>query len=133
MTYSLDFRRKVLKSKEKEKLTFASTAERFGMSKNTVLLWSKDIEPKRRRNKPATKLDMEALKKDIETYPDAYQYERAARLGVTATGIWHALKRLKVTYKKNPHASQGGCRKTFCFLQKSQRIQGFSTSAGVSR
>ena len=102
MTYSIDFRRKVLKVKEEEKLTFASTAERFGIGKNTVLLWSKDIEPKKNRNRPATKLDMEALKKDIETYPDAYQYERAERLGVTAMGIWHALKRLNVTSQLLP-------------------------------
>lgn len=39
-------------------------------------------------------------KKDIELYPDAYQYERTARLGVSAMGIWHALRRLGVTYKK---------------------------------
>jgi hypothetical protein len=30
---------------------------------------------------------MEALKQDILLYPDAYQYERAERLHVSATGI----------------------------------------------
>ena len=120
MTYSLDFRRKVLKVKEEEQLTFASTAERFGIGKNTVLLWSKDIEPKKNRNKPATKIDMEALKKDIETYPDAYQYERAQRLGVSKSGIHYGLKRLHVTYKKNTFASQGVSRRTVYILQKSR-------------
>ena len=107
MTYSLDFRRKVLGVKEKEQLTYAETAERFAVAKNSILLWSKDIEPKKNRNRPATKIDMEALKKDIETYPDAYQYERAERFGVTAMGIGQALKRLNVTYKKNTFAPQG--------------------------
>ena len=69
MTYSLDFRRKVLKVKEEEKLTFVSTAERFGIGKNTVLLWSKNIEPKKNQDKPATKVDMEALKKRYRNLP----------------------------------------------------------------
>lgn len=43
---------------------------------------------------------MDALRQDIERYPDAYQYEHAERFGVTQMGIWHALRRLKVTYKK---------------------------------
>lgn len=107
MTYSIDFRRKVLEVKEEEQLTFAETAERFAVAKNSILLWSKEIEPKKRRNKPTTKIDTEALKKDIETYPDAYQYERAERFGVTAMGIGHALKRMQVTCKKNTFAPQG--------------------------
>ena len=61
---------------------------------------------------------MEALKKDIEDYPDSFQYERAERFGVSASGIQHALKRLKVTYKKNPHTSEGGQRKTRILLKK---------------
>ncbi len=32
------------------------------------------------RNKPATKIDMIALARDILEYPDAYQYERARRI-----------------------------------------------------
>ena len=38
-------------------------------------------EPQKTRNKPATKIDMDALCEDLRTYLDAYQYERAARLG----------------------------------------------------
>jgi len=53
------------------------------------------------RHKPATRLDMDALKSDVQTYPDAYQFERAQRLGVSRSCIFYALKRLKVTYKKN--------------------------------
>ncbi|GFN45275.1 transposase [Candidatus Regiella insecticola] len=57
-------------------------------------------------NKPATKIDMEALAQDVATYPDDYQYERAQRFGVSAQGIRHALKRLRVSRKKNTSASQ---------------------------
>ncbi len=116
MTYSLDFRQKVLRVRAKEKLTFIETAKRFDIGLASLVRWSKDIIPQKTRNKPATKIDMEALKKDIEAYPDAYQYERAERLGVSKVCIWYALKRLKVTYKKNSQASQSGSRKTICIL-----------------
>lgn len=62
---------------------------------------------------------MDALIDDIKTYPDAYQYERAKRLGVSQTGIWFALKRLNVTYKKNSSSSQGRSRKEICILPES--------------
>ena len=87
------------------------------MSKTTLMKWKHGIVPKTRRNKPTISVDMEALKRDIEEYPDAYQYERAERLGCGRGGIYHALKRLGVTYKKNTQASQGGSRKTICILE----------------
>ena len=44
---------------------------------------------------------MEALAADLRDYPDAYQRERAARLGVTQNAICYALKnKLRVSYKK---------------------------------
>ncbi|WP_407079486.1 IS630 transposase-related protein [Candidatus Regiella insecticola] len=49
---------------------------------------------------------MEALAQDVATYPDDYQYERAQRFGVSAQGIRHALKRLRVSRKKNTSVSQ---------------------------
>ncbi|QVL56579.1 MAG: hypothetical protein KFB95_05510 [Simkaniaceae bacterium] len=36
----------------------------------------------------------------MQDNPEAYQYERAKKFGVTQNGIWHAMKRLHVTYKK---------------------------------
>lgn len=112
MTYSLDFRIHVLKAREEEGLSFDETSKRFKVGKTSLFRWSKNIKPKSKRNKPATKIDMEALRIDIETYPDAYQYERAARLGVSKTGIYSALKRLGISYKKNAQAPQGRRRQT---------------------
>ena len=111
MTYSVDFRKKVLAIKDKDKLSFEAASQRFEISKTTLLNWSKNIEPKRTRNKKAIKIDMEALKKDIELYPDSYCYERAERLGVSSTGIRDAQYRLGVTYKKNSKASESKSRK----------------------
>ena len=43
----------------------------------------------------------EALKQDIADYPDAYYYERAARLGCSKSGIEVAMERLGYTRKKS--------------------------------
>ena len=116
MTYSLDFRKKVLAIKEKEKLTYDETAKRFQIGKTTLVRWHTKLEPQLKRNKPATKINMEALTQDVEKYPDAYHYERAERLGVSIRCVGYALKRLGVTYKKNSKASESGSRKTICLL-----------------
>jgi transposase len=120
MGYSLDFRKKVFEIQEKERLTFEETSKRFGIGKASLVRWKKNIEPQKRRNKPATKIDMDALRKDVEKYPEAYQYERAKRFAVTASSIWYALKRLGVTYKKNPETSQGGPGKAQYILPKNK-------------
>lgn len=120
MSYSIKFRRRVLKIRSLEGLSFSEAAARFGVSRQSVYNWSRRLEEKKKRNKPSTKIDTEALKRDIELYPDSYQYERAARFGVTQTGIFHALKRLKVTYQKKPELSPGGKpRKAICILPES--------------
>jgi len=122
MTYSLDFRKKALLIKAKEGLSFARTAERFDVGIATLVRWTKKLEPQKNRNKPATKINMEALKQDVLDYPDAYQYERAQRLGVSKRGIGHALRRMGVTYKKNTSTSQSRSRTTGCFLSKPSSI-----------
>jgi len=119
MTYSLDFRKKVFEIKAKEGLTYEETANRFGISKTTLVRWHQRLEPLKNRNKPATKIDMHLLREDVEKYPDAYQYERAKRLNVSQMGILYALKRLGITYKKNSESPQGGSRKKVCLLPKS--------------
>lgn len=118
MTYSMDFRKKVLQIKADEGLSCEEVSKRFKIGIMTVVRWGKRIDPMRSRMKAAVKINMEALREDIQTYPDAYQYERAERLGVSKTGIWHALKRLRVSYKKNPESSQSRSRKTCCILPK---------------
>jgi transposase len=112
MTYSIDFRKKVLLIKEKESLSFAQIAKRFGVSVNSVFLWSKSLEPKRTRKKAPIKIHDNLLVEDVKKYPDAYMYERATRLGVSTAGICCALKRLNMTYKKNSQSPKDMQRKT---------------------
>ncbi len=123
MTYSLDFRRKVLSIREKEKLTIAEVAARFGVGIASVTRWLKVLEPQKTRNKPATRINTQALLDDVRAFPDAYQYERAERLGVSQQGIAHALKRLGVTYKKKPSAPKSERRRTAEIPRKNKQIQ----------
>lgn len=111
MTYSVDFRKKALKIREEEKLSVEAVAICFGVSKASVMRCLIELEPKKTRNKPATKINMDTLKKDVEEHPDSYQYERAERLGVSQSGIYWALKRLDVTYKKNTESPKSRRRK----------------------
>ena len=111
MTYSLDFRKKVLQVREAESLSMQEAAKRFGVGVAGVMRWANNVESKKNRNKPATKINMEALKTDIATHPDGYLKERASRLKVSHNCVWRALKRLNVSYKKNSTASQGRSRR----------------------
>lgn len=104
--YSLDFRKRVFAIKGEKGLTFNQTSKRFCVGIRTLFAWQKNIEPKTTRNKPATKIDMEALKKDIAKNPDRFQWERAQDYNVTAWGIGKALRRLEISVKKNAISSQ---------------------------
>ncbi len=106
MTYPLKFRQKVIETRDREGLTIAAVAARFDVGVASVVRWLKAPVPKTTRDKPATKIDMARLAQDVADDPDAYHYERAARLGVSKSGICDAMKRLGVTVKKNSGASE---------------------------
>jgi transposase len=99
MAYSLDFRRKVLSVRKREGLTIAEVAARFDVGVASVTRWVKNIHRKPQGFRQR-KIDLEGLRQAIRDYPDAYQYERAKRLGVAQNAIFLALKKLGVTYKK---------------------------------
>jgi len=56
MTYSIDFRRKVLAIKEQENLTFEEAVTWFGVGKASLVRWSSRLEHCRTRHKPAAKI-----------------------------------------------------------------------------
>ncbi|MDR2886680.1 MAG: transposase [Bacteroidales bacterium] len=106
MIYSLDFRKHVFKIKERDSLTFHQSGERFSVPIRTLFKWKNRIEPKVHRHKPATRINMEALQKHVEDYPDSYQRERAEQFGVSQSCILYALRRLRISNKKNTVSSQ---------------------------
>jgi transposase len=111
MSYSIDFRRHVMAQRQRDGLSFSATATRFGVGVATLKRWSKHIEPRSYKRK-SRKIDLARLREDVRDYPDAYQYERAARFGVTPKAIWKALRELAVTYKKSAEAPEGGRQQT---------------------
>ncbi len=119
MTYCVSFRKKVLKLQSLGE-SFVSLSKRFNISPTTISRWKKDLISKNKRNKNPSKISNEALLKDIEEYPDSYSHERAERLGVSASGIKHAKKRLGISYKKNSKSSQNGLRKKSYVLPKNR-------------
>ena len=100
MAYPSFFRKKVLAYREKHNATITATAEYFKIGTASVTRWAHKQEPAKTRNKQPLKIKDEALLADVKKYPDAFQYERAKRLGVSQNGIFYALKRLKISYKK---------------------------------
>ena len=101
MTYPAKFRKQAFHVKEKEDLTIVETVERFDVGVASIACWKNKPEPAKTRNKPATKIDMDALAKDLEENPDSFLHERAEKFSVSKSGMWSAVKRLGFTYKKS--------------------------------
>jgi len=100
MTYSVDFRNKVLEIKAKQGWSNRKTASHFGISAPIISQWMKKIDLVKIIHRPNRKIDAEKLMKDIELYPDAFYYERAKRLNVSKSGIVYAMRKLKISNKK---------------------------------
>ncbi|MDR2928549.1 MAG: transposase [Cytophagaceae bacterium] len=96
----------VFRVKERGSLTFRQASERFSVPIRPLFKWENRIEPKVHRNKPATRINMEALQKHVDDYPDSYQRERAEHFGVSPCCILYALRRLRISNKKNTVSSQ---------------------------
>ncbi|WP_440864305.1 IS630 transposase-related protein [Symbiopectobacterium purcellii] len=105
MSYSIDFRRKVISTRKNEGLSIRETAKQFRIGPASVSRWINQIESKASTTRQR-KIDKSELIKDVEQYPDAYQKERAERFGVCQKAIWQALKKLGLTYKKNSIAKR---------------------------
>ena len=106
MTYPLVFRKKIFKINDKKNLTYAQISERFSVGKSSLVRWHNNLEPTVTKNRPAIKLDMQALQREIEANSDAYQHKIAAKLSVSQSFIHDALKRLSMSFKKRPLSTQ---------------------------
>lgn len=101
MTYSVDFRKKVM-GFVKSGGGQAEAARRFNISLWCVRDWlaRKDLQPQQKGVPRQRKLDKEALKTRIRDNPDATLLEHALYCGVDRSVIGKALKRMKITRKK---------------------------------
>jgi transposase len=108
--YPLNFRKKIFHEKESLGLTFEETSKRFCIGLRTLHTWQRNskigVNPKLKRERKTSKIDMEALSKDVDENPDSYQKERARKFGVSKSGIFSALKLLKKSCKKKLFLAQ---------------------------
>ena len=101
MTYGIDLRRRVV-SFVSEGGNKSEASRLFKVSLWCVKDWCKRYElaakphPKRVR-----KVDMKKLSRRVENNNEVILRELASEFGVTEQAIWYALRRLKVTHKKN--------------------------------
>ncbi len=82
----------------------ASASRLFKLSSNTIHRWwlaRDDIAPKRKRRGGSYKLDRNKLIKLVEENPDMMLKELAIELGVSINAVFHSLKVLGFTRKKN--------------------------------
>ena len=121
MGYILDFRKKALEIRKKENLSIAETARRFGVGRSSIICWINNIKPCTTRNKPATKINMEALKKDVADNPDLY-LERAEKFNISGSGIFYALRRLNIRCKRKLKASESRPIQKSYFQNNSRKV-----------
>ncbi|MEM6435179.1 MAG: IS630 transposase-related protein [Cyanobacteria bacterium P01_D01_bin.115] len=105
MAYSLDLRQRVIE-RVRQGHSVEETAALFQVSPATIYRWrqrpslERTVVSQRRR-----KLDPEALRQHVRDYPEARLKDRAKEFGVHPSAIGFALKRHRITVKKNSFAT----------------------------
>jgi len=113
MSYEIKYRRRALEYWN-DGHTKMETATVFKVNPDTLQNWKKQLketgtlEPKKRRE-TWRKINPEKLKDYVKEHPDAYLREIAEEFGCSDVAILKALKRLKISRKKND-ALQGSKR-----------------------
>lgn len=105
MSYSVDLRKRVLDFIESGG-SKVEASHLFKVSLKSVFNW---VRQKRRegnlevkiRALGGYKINEDQLRAYVEQHPDHYLREIASALGFSTSGIKSALKRLKISYKKN--------------------------------
>ena len=116
MSYSLDLKKRVLAFIE-EGHSKVEASKLFHVSKRAIFLWIKErkeqgeLKLKLRDRKPY-KIDDEKLIEYIRKNPDHYLKEIAASFCVSISAVFYALRRLKISYKKNVSLPRAMPRKT---------------------
>ena len=105
MAYSIDYRRRAIEYKDAGH-TYKELYEAFKIYPTTLERWRKllektgELNPQYKKTRKR-KIDLKKLEQAIEEKPDLYLSELALMFDCTEQAIHYALKRLKITYKKN--------------------------------
>ncbi len=105
MSYPTKYRERTIEYR-KEGHTLEETHRTFKVSIATIRKWEKQLEKegnleKKPLNRSYKKVNPEKLIAYVAEHPDAYQKEIAQECGCSATAIYLAMKRLKITRKKD--------------------------------
>ena len=107
MSYSIDFRKRAVEYKPKGH-SQKEVYEAFGVYASTVNKWEKllaetgSLEPQYPETREG-KIDLEKLALAVKEQPGAYLKHHAAKFGCTKQAVHYAMKRLKISHKKNIH------------------------------
>ena len=110
MAYSLNMRQRALELL-KEGKTKTEVSKTLGVGRTSLLRWEKrESKGELRATYPKTRggfrVDDEKLKAYVALNPDAYQAEIAEAIGAKENTVCKALKRLKLSRKKNYSVSR---------------------------
>lgn len=105
MAYGIDFRKRVI-SYVQSGHSKKETCDLFGISTNTLYLWEKQLSKEGHLNrKPRAlsprKLPLDQLENYVQEHPDAFLKEIAEHFDCSISSVWSALKKLKITLKKD--------------------------------
>jgi len=107
MSYGKELRRRAIEYWDNGH-SKSETSAVFQVGTTTLQRWKSQLNesgtltPKKRKG-TWRKIDPEKLSKYVKDNPDAYMHEIAEAFGVRLFAIEKALKRLKITRKKNYH------------------------------
>ena len=105
MSYSEKYRKRTIEYRQ-EGHTLEETKETFKVSISTIRKWEKQLKKKgnlkaKIPERSYKKINPEELKTYVKEHPDAYQKEIAKKFKCTSEAVRKALKREKITRKKN--------------------------------
>lgn len=116
MSYPIKYRERTIEYR-KEGHTLEETKAAFKVSISTIRKWERqlkekgDLRPKKLMRKPK-KIDPGKLKAYVAGHPDAYQREIAQEFNCSQSAVQKALKRLKITRKKDHNIRGAGSRQS---------------------
>ncbi len=127
MSYTTRYRERTIEYRQAGH-TLEETHQTIKVARSTIQEWEKQLKEtgsleKKELHRSFRKIDPEKLRAYVAEHPDAYQSEMAAALGCSESGIRDALKRYKITRKKDDQLPGAGSRKS---SSVSGRDQGYS-------
>ena len=126
MSYPTKYRERTIEYR-KEGHTLEESHQTFKVSISTIRRWEKRLEEegsleKKPLHRSYKKVNPEKLIAYVKRHPDAYQKEIAEVFGCSATAIYLAMKRLKITRKKDNAIPRAGREKSSGVSGEDQRL-----------